>query len=173
MQELRTERLRLRGWRPEDVALLATMNSDAEVMRYIGSGVRTYQVVLSQAQEFIATEPKGPLGFWAIEEQADGAFHGWAGLIHLDGGEEIEIAYRLPKASWGRGIATEAARRLVDHGFADLGLDRIVAVTSEENLGSQGVLKKLGLRYVGLRRAYGVDGCWYYALTHADWQHQN
>lgn len=170
MKGFPTERLRLRGWRAEDAPPLAAMNSDAEVMRYIGSGVRTYEVALSQARELIATEPRGPLGFWAIEERADGAFHGCAGMIYLDGSEEIEIAYRLARASWGRGIATEAARRLVDHGFADLGLDRIVAVTSEENLRSQKVLEKLGLRYVGRRRAYGVDGCWHYALNRTDWQ---
>ncbi len=149
------------------------MNSDAEVMRYIGTGVRTYEVALSQAQAFIATEPGGRLGFWAIEGRGEGAFHGWAGLIHFDGGEEIEIAYRLPRASWGRGIATEAARRLVDHGFADLGLDPIVSVTAPENHRSQRVLDKLGLRHLGQRRAYGVDGCWYYALTQADWRRQS
>ncbi len=170
MKELLTERFRLRGWRMGDVPHLAAMNSDPEVMRYVGSGVRTYEDALAEAQRFVEKKSDKSLGRWAIEQRSTGEFHGRVGLLPLAGGEEIEIAYRLPTKSWRRGIATEAARRMIAYGFDELGLGKIGAVTSPDNLASQRVLEKLGLARKGTRTAYGGDGCWYYVLTRAVWQ---
>ncbi len=170
MKELLTERLRLRGWRMDDVPHLAAMNSDPEVMRYVGSGVRTYEDALAEAQRLVESQSDQSPRRWAIEERSTGEFHGRVGLLRLDGGEEIEIAYRLARKSWRRGIATEAARRMIAYGFDDLGLGKIVAVASPGNLASRRVLEKLGLERKGTRTAYGVDGCWYYVLTRADWR---
>jgi RimJ/RimL family protein N-acetyltransferase len=89
----------------------------------------------------------------------------------LEEGPEIEIAYRLPQASWGRGIASEAAARLLAFGFQERGLERIVAVTHPENQASQRVLKKLGLIYHDTRPAYGVPGCFYYRLGQVPMSH--
>ncbi len=170
IDELLTDRLRLRGWRPMDAGPLAAMNSDPEVMRYIGSGVRSYAKALAEAEAFIAADGAGRRDLWAIETLADGEFHGWAALMPFDGSAETEIGYRLCRASWGRGIATEAAARLIAHGFEDWGLPRIVAVTAPANLASQRVLEKLGLSFIDARRAYGVDGCLYYEITAAAWR---
>jgi RimJ/RimL family protein N-acetyltransferase len=167
---LETERLLLDGWREADVEPLAAMNADAQVMRHIGSGVRPYARALAEARQFVAGPPTGPLGLWAIRERGGADFCGWAALMPLDGGEEIELGYRLPRHGWGRGIATEAAGRLLAHGFSDLGLERIVAVTSAENVASQRVLTKLGLQYRGLREVYGVKGVWYYDIRAAAWR---
>jgi RimJ/RimL family protein N-acetyltransferase len=170
MKEFRTERLILRGWRRADIEPLAAMNADPEVMRHIGSCARPAAEALAEARHIVADARGGPYGLWAVEELANAAFHGWAGLFPLEAGPEIEIAYRLPRASWGRGIATEAAARLVAHGFTDLGLDRIIAVTAPENQRSRRVLEKLGLAFQDTRRAYGIDGCLYYVLTRAAWE---
>ena len=170
MGEFVTRRLRLRRWRAEDAPRLAALNADAEVMRYIGSGAPAYHEALAEAEAFVAAPPDGPLARWAIEDRADGAFHGWVGLLPFDDTDEVEIAFRLARASWGRGIATEAARRVIDHGFADLHLARIVAVTAPGNRASRRVLEKLGLEHRGHRTAYGVAGCWYCVLTRADWE---
>lgn len=96
MRRLETERLVLDGWREADAAPLAAMNSDPEVMRHIGSGVRSYAAALAAAREFVAAPAKGALGLWAIRERQGDGLHGWVGLMHLDGGEEIELGYRLP-----------------------------------------------------------------------------
>ncbi len=175
MKEFATERLRLRGWRRGDAPPLAAMNADPEVMRYIGSGAKPYAEALERAGRLVRARPGKGLGLWAIEERAieksgTGVFHGWAGLIPLDDTEEIELAYRLPKSSWGRGIATEAARPLLAYGFDELRLARIAAVTDPENRASRRVLDKLGFLYQGLRSAYGVEGCRYYTLTEATWR---
>ena len=170
MKEIVTERLRLRGWRWDDAPLLAAMNADPEVMRYVGSGAKPYAEALERARRLVRERPGKGLGLWAIEESATGVFHGWVGLIPLDDTEEIELAYRLPKSSWGRGIATEAARPLLAYGFDELRLARIAAVTDPKNRASRRVLDKLGFLYQGLRSAYGVEGCRYYTLTEATWR---
>ncbi len=175
MKEFVTERLRLRGWRRDDAPALAAMNADPEVMRYIGSGAKPYAEALERAESLVREAPGDGLGLWAIEERAigksgTGVFHGWAGLFPLDDTQEIELAYRLAKSSWGRGIATEAARPLLAYGFDELRLDPIVAVTAPENRASRRVLEKLGFRYQGLRSAYGVEGCCYYTLAEAAWR---
>jgi RimJ/RimL family protein N-acetyltransferase len=166
MKSFLTARLLLRGWRPSDAAPLAAMNADPQVMRYIGSGPRSPETALAEAKDFIASEPDEAQGLWAIEGRETGAFHGWVALMPLEGGPEIEIGYRLPQASWGRGIASAAAARLLAFGFQERGLERIVAVTHPENHASQRVLKKLGLVYHDTRKAYGVPGCFYYRLEH-------
>jgi RimJ/RimL family protein N-acetyltransferase len=175
MKEFVTERLRLRGWRVDDAPALAAMNADPEVMRYIGSGAKPYAEALDRAESLVREPPGDGLGLWvieewAIDESATGVFHGWAGLIPLDGTEEIELAYRLVTSSWGRGIATEAARPLLAYGFGELRLARIAAVTDPENRASRRVLDKLGFLYQGLRSAYGVEGCRYYTLAEATWR---
>ena len=164
MKSFLTERLLLRGYRLLDAAPLAAMNADPAVMRYIGSGPLSPETALAEAKDFIASGPDEAQGLWAIEDRETGVFHGWAGLFPLEEGPEIEIAYRLPQASWGRGIASEAAARLLAFGFQERGLERIVAVTHPENHASQRVLKKPGLIYHDTRSAYGVPGCFYYRL---------
>ena len=175
IKEFVTERLRLRGWRRDDAPPLAAMNADPEVMRYIGSGAKSYAEALERAESLVRERPGDGFGLWAIEERAidksgTGVFHGWAGLFPLDDTQEIELAYRLPRSSWGRGIATEAARPLLAYGFDDLRLETIAAVTDPENRASRRVLDKLGFRYRGLRSAYGVEGCCYYTLAAAAWR---
>lgn len=167
---LDTERLVLDDWSADDAGPLAALSADAEVMRHIGSGARSLAQAESEAREFLAAPGAGPLGLWAIRDRMRRDFLGWVGLLPLDGGEEIEIGYRLPRHAWGRGIASEAAGRLLRHAFEDIGLERIVAVTSRENVGSQRVLTKLGFRYRGLRRVYGIDDVWYYDLSARHWR---
>lgn len=169
MKELLTARFRLRGLRDEDLPALVAMNRDPEVMRYVrkpGSDAEERQ----KAVELIAKYRGEPLGVWAIEGRDDGAYLGNAMLLTLPGSEDIEVGYRLPQSSWGRGIATEAATRLRDYGFEEIGLEEIVAVTDPENAASQHVLRKIGLSFRGLRRAYDTDGLHFFAIRRAEWE---
>jgi RimJ/RimL family protein N-acetyltransferase len=59
----------------------------------------------------------------------------------------VELLYSLEPAHWGRGLATEAAARLLDHGFGTLGLARIIARADTPNLASQRVMQRLGMRF--------------------------
>ena len=70
-------------------------------------------------------------------------------------GDDIEIAYRLPHARWGQGFATEMARAVLAHGLDTLGLARIVGLTWPENVPSQRVLEKIGMRREADAEHYG------------------
>jgi RimJ/RimL family protein N-acetyltransferase len=75
----------------------------------------------------------------------------------MEGGPEVEIGYYLGRRAWGRGLATELARALVDRAFNELELDRLVAVVRPENEASKRVLAKAGLNPEGVARHYGAD----------------
>ncbi|MDJ0946391.1 MAG: GNAT family N-acetyltransferase [Kiloniellales bacterium] len=169
MKELLTPRLRLRGFRDGDLPALVAMNRDPEVMRYIRA-VGSEEEETRKAVDLIAENRDKPLGIWAVEGREDGRFHGAAMLLPLPEADDIEVGYRLVKAAWGRGFATEAALCLRDYGFSEVGLAEIVAVADPGNATSHKVLTKIGLRFQGLRRAYGVDGLHFFALGRGDWQ---
>ena len=91
----------------------------------------------------------------------DGSFVGGCGLYPLLESDtaDIEVAYRLPHGCWGHGYATEMASVVLEHGFAALELARIVGVTHPENLASQRVLRKIGMRAEGVAIHFGRWMC--------------
>jgi RimJ/RimL family protein N-acetyltransferase len=95
---------------------------------------------------------KSHFGHWAIQDKESGAIHGWTDLSKLHPwwgpSDEIALSYVLRPASWGRGIATEAAGRLLRHAFEVQGLETVMAVTMAGNTASKRVLEKLGMRKV-------------------------
>ena len=104
-------------------AYYAGISSDADVMRYLPGGKPRLR---SDSQWVISyfmhhAELHG-FGVWAVEEKASGALIGHAGLEHIPGAQEVEIAYTLAKAYWGRGFATEAAGASLSYGFEALNL---------------------------------------------------
>ena len=152
---LYTERLRLRPRTQGDVDANLAMDLDPQVHRYIfaqppDAGAWRTRIV---AQITSNWPPTG--GVWAVEWREQPGFLGWCGLFPLNHSGLIEIGYRYARASWRQGIATEAARAVLDHGFRALALDPIVAVTHPDNRASQRVLQNIGLRPAGEAFFYG------------------
>ncbi|MGB7405980.1 MAG: GNAT family N-acetyltransferase, partial [Pacificimonas sp.] len=85
-----------------------------------------------------------------VIRKADGAFLGFNGLCTIDDGfpnEGLpEIGWRMNRAAWGYGYATEAARAWLVWGWANLDADRIASITSVNNRRSQAVMERLGMR---------------------------
>ena len=154
---IETPRLRLRRLLPSDAPDLIALDSDPAVMRYVGSpaGTRTPEETADRVRQRIGAD-HGLYGFWLVEGQDDGAFHGLGLLLPVPEGDEIEVGYRLARRSWGRGIATEAAAALIDHAFRHLALPRLVAVVYPENRASRRVLDKLGFTHDGPREYRGA-----------------
>jgi RimJ/RimL family protein N-acetyltransferase len=156
---LTTGRLRLREFRPGDLEHLYRLDSDPRVMRYIGDGsVGTRASVaeaLARTAKYYRNYPG--LGVWPAEERAGQAFIGWFCLKYVPKTADVEVGYRLLPGAWGRGYATEGASALVRRGFAELGLARIIGLTHPDNLTSQRVLAKAGLRDAGWGRYYRRD----------------
>ncbi len=142
-----TDRLLLRGWLPRDRAPFAAMNADPQVMDF----PRPLSRAESDAEidDFAARWRADGFCFAAIERRHDGALIGMAGLARCDlGGRpapRVEIGWRLARAHWGQGYATEAGRAWLDHGFTVLGLEEIVAFTDTGHHRSRAVMDRLGM----------------------------
>lgn len=146
--ELSTERLRLRRWRREDRGPFATLNADPVVMEHFPSTLsRAVSDGLVDRIE-AAFEEQG-WGLWAVEVPGVADFIGFVGLsrpgfeAHFT--PAVEVGWRLARAYWGRGYATEAARAAVAAGFGDLGLEEIVSFTVPANRRSRAVMERLGM----------------------------
>ncbi len=167
--EFTTERLRLRRWKLDDLEFLVAMNMDPDVGRYLfphGPPVEAEQCETWRRRITDGWPHIG--GIWFTEWRDGGQPLGWCGMFPLEDTGFIEIGYRFVTAAWGKGVATEAAARILEHGFHDLELDPIVAVTHPANTGSHNVLSKIGLRPGGLQYHYGLDLS-FYSLDRADY----
>jgi RimJ/RimL family protein N-acetyltransferase len=147
--ELTTERLRLRNWRDSDLDAFAEMSQDAEVMEHFPSLFTREQAAAGVERNAAFIAEKG-YGFWAVEVLGGAPFIGFCGIkdVPFDAPftPAIEIGWRLARAHWGKGYATEAARAALDYGFGTLALDEIVAFLLPANRRSAAVCERLGMR---------------------------
>jgi RimJ/RimL family protein N-acetyltransferase len=139
---LRTARLLLRPWRDEDVAAFDELNADPEVMEFL-------RVLPDWAARARAHWETHGFGQWIVETPGTASFIGVVGLSAISYPAHftpaVEIAWRLARAHWGLGYATEAARAALDYGFRELGLTEIVATTVPANRRSRQVMERLGM----------------------------
>jgi RimJ/RimL family protein N-acetyltransferase len=154
---LETLRLELRTFVPADFDELCRLDRDPRVMKYIADGKPSSRdEVGERLARFIRYPALYPdLGAWRASRRDTGAFIGWFCLKYAGKSADVEVGYRLLPGAWGRGFATEGAQALVDYGFDDLGLHRIIGVTHPGNKASQRVLMKAGLEDAGWGRYYG------------------
>ncbi|MFC0008012.1 GNAT family N-acetyltransferase [Micromonospora siamensis] len=148
---LETARLRLRRFTADDVDLLVDLDGDPEVTAFLTGGAPTPAAVVRDEQlpRIVAGYDRHPgLGRWAALDRAGGEFLGWFALDPSDDGTEAELGYRLRRAAWGRGLATEGSRALVRYAFVTVGVRRVWAQTMAVNSRSRSVLAKAGLRHV-------------------------
>ncbi len=150
---LETDRLVLRRFTEDDVDNLVELDSDPDVMQYINGGRATprQEIESDVLPAFIDYYARfSGLGFWAAIEKSTGRFVGWFHFRPVSDArpDEVELGYRLRRSSWGKGYATEGSRALIDKGFAEHGVQRVVASTMVVNVASRRVMEKAGLRFV-------------------------
>jgi RimJ/RimL family protein N-acetyltransferase len=145
---LRTERLILRPWRPEDLEPFAALNADDRVTATLaGSADRATSDAL--ARKWNGSFAEHGFGYWAVELPGNAPFIGALGLAvpgfaaHFM--PAVEIGWRLAFDHWGKGYATEGARAALDFGFNQAGLEEIVAFTAKINKKSRAVMERLGM----------------------------
>jgi RimJ/RimL family protein N-acetyltransferase len=148
MHELTTERLLLRGWRPDDRTPFAALNVDPEVMAHFPA-LLSHRESDALADRIEAHFERDGWGLWAMEDRASGAFLGFTGLARpvFDAPflPAIEIGWRLARPFWGKGYASEAARASTAFAFDALGLDEIVSMAVAANARSIAVMERLGM----------------------------
>jgi len=145
---LQTDRLLLRPWRETDREPFAALNADPAVMEHFAKPLDQ-----SESDAFIdriqAHFVREGFGFWAVELPGVAPLIGLVGLARPTFSAHftpcVEIGWRLARAHWGRGFATEAAQAAVRFGFEQLGLDEIVAFTVPGNTRSRAVMERIGM----------------------------
>ena len=123
------------------------MNADPEVRQFLGP-VLTFAQAEAWVLNYQDDLDRHGFGFWALEVRASGEFIGFTGLGNVDeqmpfGG--VEAAWRLARAAWGHGYASEAARAALDYGFETMRLPEVVATTMTANRRSQAVMRRIGM----------------------------
>jgi len=147
---LTTARLSLRPVTEDDLSLMVDLNSDPAVMAHILGRPASPAETAAEWSERLSkrTDAARGLGYWAGYHAEQ--FVGWWGasafVDHLD---MSSIGYRLHRAAWGRGLATEGARVMVAQALSAPGVTRVVASTMDVNCASRRVLQKVGLVLVG------------------------
>jgi len=145
---LTTARLRLEPLRPEHAELLVELDADPDVLEHIFGRALTREESLAAFPLRLDDEAdERGLGLWVGFERHD--FVGWWCLLRDADPTTAELGYRLPRRAWGRGLATEGARAMLDHGFETVGLESVWAESRTTNLASRNVLTKCGLELVG------------------------
>ena len=148
MNVIHAERLVLRQLELHDGAFILELLNDAAFLRFIGDkGVRT----LGDAREYMLKGPIDSYGRHGFGLCAtcllDGTPAGICGLVKRDGLADVDVGFAFLSRHCSKGYATESASAVLVHARQALRLQRIVAITSPENLGSIAVLEKIGLKF--------------------------
>jgi len=148
MATLHTERLTLRPWTLDDFEDFAAMSADPAVMQFLAIDGKPLSR-FGAWQSFSGIVGHWTLrgyGLFAVVERATGRFVGRAGPWYPEGWPDFEIGWTLRSEFWGRGYATEAAKRCIAYAFTELERTHLVSLILPENLRSIGVAGRLGER---------------------------
>jgi RimJ/RimL family protein N-acetyltransferase len=156
MIPLETERLFLRMFTKDDIDAYAGICADPEVMRFVGEGRPLSRTdAWRHVAIFLGTWQLRGYGTWAVEDKASGQLIGRVGYIHPEGWPGIELSWTLARPFWGRGLATEAARRCLEHGFCEFGFTHVISLIHPENQRSIAVAERLGESKEGSTEIFG------------------
>ncbi|KFC20400.1 GNAT family N-acetyltransferase [Chryseobacterium sp. FH1] len=164
-----TERLILRKLTKDDVDNIFLLDSNPDVMKYVGVPPSISKEQSEKMIENILNQyEKNGTGRLAVIEKETNKFIGWSGIKLLT--EEVngfkniyELGYRFLPEFWGKGYATESAKASLDLGFNQLNADKIYAYADVENQSSNSILTKLGFENKGEFLDNG-DNCYWYEL---------
>ncbi len=165
---LETKRLFLRRFTEDDLEALYVLRSDAETMQYIKLP-ETPAETLTWLQLVSSRWEHEKIGFCAVILKETSELIGWCGLWRLRETGELEVGYAIIKTMWRKGLASEAAKAFLSHGFEDLGVERIVAVARADNIASRRVMEKIGMSFEKIGIFYNVE-CAYYAINRETWK---
>lgn len=149
---IKTNRLGLRNWKHSDELPFIEMGKDAEVMRH-------FPTVLSDAESLDLIKRLSDhykeygYTYFAVDELETGEFIGFTGLKNQVWESEftpcVDMGWRLKRAAWGKGFATEAARACLEAAWPKFGLKEVLAFATDTNLASQRVMQKIGMNHIG------------------------
>ncbi|WP_284617958.1 GNAT family N-acetyltransferase [Aquabacterium humicola] len=170
MTILTTARLRLEPFADAHLDGLQRMNSDPEVMRYLGGRAETREETRAAIDRVKARWAEWGYSWWSFFEHDGGELVGAGCIQHLgrERSNPLEIGWRLRQDRWGRGLASEAAERMAAFAFDDLAAPLLVATCHVDNAASARVMQRLGMVWRGVEQWYGEDAA-VYQIDRAAW----
>jgi RimJ/RimL family protein N-acetyltransferase len=156
---LETKRLILRHLVMDDLDKLFNLYRDPEIRKYFPEGVLSFEETKEELEWFLNGHPEhSELGLWAAIHKETGKFIGRCGLLpwEIDDKLEVEIAYLLDKSFWHQGLATEAAKGIMEYAFEKLNLSRLICLMDPDNIASQRVAQRIGMKLE--RNVDGIAG---------------
>jgi RimJ/RimL family protein N-acetyltransferase len=156
---IESERLIFRHQVIEDLDALWSLYCDPEIVKYIPDAPRSREDAKSELEWHMHGHPKYPnLGLWATIFKDTGKLVGRCGLLpwQIDGQLEVEIAYLIRREYWGQGLASEAAKCIMQYGFDQLQIGRLICLIDPDNFASQRVAEKVGMLLE--KKVDGIDG---------------
>ena len=154
-----TARLRLRTAARGDAAFYLALVNDPGFLEHIGDrGIRSLDDAARALEDGpLAMQRARGHSLYVVELKENGLPVGMCGLIKRDSLDGIDLGYAFLEAWRGRGYAFEAARAVLAHA-ADIGLRRLLAITTPNNIASNCLLRKLGMRFEGFVHLAPGDG---------------
>ena len=141
---LKTNRLIIEHFKDSDISDWAKIESDANVRRFVDGKVLSFEEARDYVEMNIRQYQKIGYGRYAVRLKEKRKLIGMCGFLKENYG--IDFGYRYSKISWGKGFGFEAAKVVLNYGFSELGLKRVVGLTAEANFGSIRILEKLGFK---------------------------
>jgi [ribosomal protein S5]-alanine N-acetyltransferase len=145
--QLETKRLILRFFREEDMDAMAQLFANPDFMRFSLGVFTERKQTVAFIEKVMGWDRTGIPSQFAVVPRGEDAIVGYCGFFqHVEVPGEIEIGYRLHPDYWNRGLITEAARAVRDHGFRDWKLSRVISLIHPENIPSRRVAEKNGMK---------------------------
>lgn len=158
MVTLETERLILRMFCQDDFEQYALICADPDVMRFLGEGKPLNRAeAWRQMAVIIGHWQLLDYGIWAVEERKSKNLVGRIGFFNPEGWPGFELGWVLGKEHWGKGYASEGARRALDYAFHEMNRERVISLIHPDNLGSIRVAERIGERLEGQTELFGHD----------------
>jgi RimJ/RimL family protein N-acetyltransferase len=150
---IKTNRLLLRAWKESDLAPYAELNRDPQVRHYFPT-LLTREESDAEVSRFQQRHQREGFCLFAAELRATQTFIGFIGIQTMHFAvpnlpqPAVEVGWRLARAHWNQGLATEGARAVLDYAFTVVGLKQVVAIASPENARSRRVIERLDMSHV-------------------------
>ncbi|WP_431134797.1 GNAT family N-acetyltransferase [Psychroserpens mesophilus] len=174
-----SERLGFRNWTKNDVIEFAEINADVKVMEHFPK-----PLTIEETSDFIERLQKhyteNGYNYFATEVLETSEFIGFIGLAYQEYQTEFtpatDIGWRLKTSAWGKGYATEGAKKCLEFAFNKLGLNKIISVFTEKNTKSENVMKKIGMEKIGtfnhpkLKAYPEYEKCICYQISKSKWE---
>lgn len=165
---IETARLRLRPFRLDDVDVLHRLWTEPEVRQYLWDGdVIKRERVESMVKTSLKSFADHGFGLWAVLPRDENILIGFCGYWFFHEPPKLELLYGISPAHWHKGLATEAARAMIDYGFRELSFQRIEGSTDAANVSSSRVMERAGMSFWKREMTNGLDTI-YFAISRGD-----